>query len=99
MHAVELIYLITTFTSVFTALPQLKQLWRMKNSDEFSLFSWVAWCLSQIAALFYSITIHSIPYLLVNIAWISFYLLMISLIIKFRNNTSTHLVTEEVNIH
>jgi uncharacterized protein with PQ loop repeat len=96
MHIIELIYLVTTFASVFTALPQLKQLWKMKNSDEFNLFSWVAWCLSQVTALFYSITIHSVPYLLVNIAWISFYVVMIGLILKYRRSTPAQLATEEV---
>jgi len=96
MRAVEIIYLVTTFISVFTALPQVKQLLAMKDSDEFNLFTWIAWCLAQVSALFYSISIHSMPYLMVNIAWIGFYIAMISLIIKYRS-TTVKLATEEVS--
>jgi uncharacterized protein with PQ loop repeat len=84
MYTIELIYLATTFISVIAAFPQLKQLWLMKNSDEFNLTSWVAWFLAQLAALLYAISIASIPYLVVNFLWITFYALMIGLIIKYR---------------
>jgi len=97
MRAIEIIYLVTTFASVFTALPQVKQLLAMKDSDEFNLFTWVAWFLAQVAALFYSLSIHSLPYFMVNIAWISFYIAMISLIIKYRGATAK-LATEEVRL-
>jgi uncharacterized protein with PQ loop repeat len=97
MRAVEIIYLVTTFISVFTALPQIKQLLAMKDSDEFNLFTWIAWCLAQVSALFYSISIHSTPYLMVNIAWIGFYIAMIGLIIKYRGATA-ELATEEVRL-
>lgn len=86
MHTIELIYVTTTFVSIVTAFPQLKQLWLIKNSDEFNLLSWVAWLIAQLAALIYAISIASVPYLIVNLLWITFYAFMIGLIIKYRGN-------------
>jgi hypothetical protein len=86
MHIIELVYLTTTLVSVMTAFPQLKQLWLMKNSDEFKLLSWVAWLIAQLTALVYAISIASIPYLIVNLLWIAFYALMIALILKYRGS-------------
>jgi uncharacterized protein with PQ loop repeat len=86
MYTIEFIYVTTTLLSVLTAFPQLKQLWSIKNSDEFNLFSWVAWLIAQLAALVYAISIASVPYLIVNILWITFYVLMIGLIVKYRGN-------------
>lgn len=86
MNTIESIYVLTTLISVITAIPQLRRLWTLKNSDEFNLLTWIAWLIAQLAALVYSISISSIPYLIVNILWISFYLAMIGLIIKFKEN-------------
>jgi uncharacterized protein with PQ loop repeat len=96
MNAIELIYVATTLASVLTAFPQLKQLWLMKNSDEFSLISWVAWLIAQLAALVYAASIGSIPYLIVNILWITFYVLMIGLIIKYRTGGKRELAYVKV---
>ncbi|GAC1390424.1 MAG: hypothetical protein NVSMB46_00040 [Candidatus Saccharimonadales bacterium] len=96
MRPIETIYLITTTASVFTSFPQIRQIYKMKNSDEFSLFSWIAWFISQVAALIYSISIHSIPYLIVNIMWIAFYITMISLILKYLHNAVLTLAHESI---
>jgi uncharacterized protein with PQ loop repeat len=84
MYAIELTYITTSLASVFTAVPQLRKLWSIKNSDEFNLFTWVAWLVAQLSGLVYSISISSIPYLIVNILWVVFYVAMIGLILKYR---------------
>jgi hypothetical protein len=96
MHTIEIIYIGTTALSVLTALPQIKQLLVMKNADEFNLLTWVAWLLAQMAALVYAISIHSLPYLLVNVMWICFYVTMLALILKYRRHGISKLATEEV---
>jgi uncharacterized protein with PQ loop repeat len=96
MHAIELIYVTTTLVSVLTALPQLKRLWVMKNSDEFSLVSWIAWLIAQLSALVYAISIGSVPYLIVNFLWIAFYALMIALIVKYRSGAKREAVYVKV---
>jgi uncharacterized protein with PQ loop repeat len=85
MRIIEFIYISTTLCSVLAALPQLKQIWKMKNADEFNLLSWAAWALAQMTALFYALFIHSLPYLIVNIMWLTFYGTMIGLILKYRH--------------
>jgi uncharacterized protein with PQ loop repeat len=92
MRIIELIYITTTLISVLTALPQLKRLWTVKSSDEFSLSSWVAWLVAQITALVYALSIASVPYLIVNLLWITFYVLMIFLIIKYRDTSKKEAV-------
>jgi uncharacterized protein with PQ loop repeat len=87
MKFIELIYVGTTFASVIMAFPQLKQLWRLKNSDEFNLSTWVAWFVAQLSSLVYAIAIKSIPYLIVNFLWLSFYVTMIALIFKYRKGS------------
>ncbi len=87
MKFIELIYIGTTFASVLMSLPQLRQLWRIKNSDEFSLSSWIAWLIAQLSSLVYAIAIKSTPYLIVNALWLSFYVMMILLIIKYRKGS------------
>jgi hypothetical protein len=83
---------------VLTALPQIRQLLVMKNSDEFNVLTWVAWLLAQLAALVYAVSIHSLPYLLVNIMWIGFYTTMIALIVKYRRQATTKLATETAKL-
>jgi uncharacterized protein with PQ loop repeat len=98
MNALEIIYLTTTSGSVLTALPQVRQLLVLKNSDELNAFSWAAWLVAQITALFYAISIASIPYVIVNIMWILFYATMLGLIIKYRPRGSRRLAPEEVPV-
>lgn len=86
MNTIEFVYVSTTLISVFTAIPQLKRLWILKSSDEFNLYTWVAWLVAQLSALVYSVSISSVPYLIVNILWVSFYLVMIGLILKYRDS-------------
>ena len=99
MHIVAFIYLITTFGSIFTAFPQIKQLRKMKNSDEFNIFSWTAWSIGQVTALIYSITIHSIPFIIVNIGWVTYYVIIMSLIFKYRKGSNIVLVPEKVEVN
>lgn len=89
MHTIAFIYVTASSLSVIAALPQLHQLWMMKDSSEFNLFSWVAWTAAQFTALAYAVSIASLPYLIVNILWVSFYMTMVALILKYRHPAPT----------
>lgn len=91
MNSIEFFYLSTTFVSVMASLPQIKQLWVMKNSDEFNLITWAAWLTSQFAALIYSISIGSVIYITINLIWFVFDLSMYILILKYRHHILKHL--------
>ena len=91
---IEIAYLTATVVSVIAMAPQIKQLFIAKQSDEFSLTTWFIWTMYQIIALSYSITLGSLPFMLTNIAWIVFYTVMLTLIIKYRGNTSQPVLQE-----
>jgi uncharacterized protein with PQ loop repeat len=97
MHIIVYIYLVATFGSIITAFPQIRQLWKMKNSEEFNILTWCAWGVAQVTTLVYSITIHSLPFILVNIGWVSYYAVILSLIFKYRNGGSKVLISEKVS--
>lgn len=84
---IQLAYLVATFASVASGLPQIKQLLITKQSDELSLKTWISWTTCQCVALLYAISLGAIPYIIANVAWIIFYLYMVFLIIKYRPRT------------
>lgn len=84
MQLIEIIYLSSSAVAVLAMAPQIKQLLVTKQTDELNLNSWLAWLGNQVVALFYAISIHAVPYIIINFAWIAFYLIMIYLIIKYK---------------
>ena len=94
MHNIEILYLLGSFASVLAMAPQIKQLLTTKQSDELNIFTWSVWGGTQVIALAYSITLHATPYVIANLAWVTFYAVMLTLIIKYRTKHST--ITEEL---
>lgn len=94
MLSIQTLYLIMSAAAVVAMAPQIKQLLITKQSDELNLGTWVIWALNQCTALIYSITIHSVPFLLANIAWVSFYAVMLTLIIKYRRNVALEIAQQ-----
>jgi len=58
-------------------------LMRAKQSDEFSLSTWVVWLVTQCITLVYVTSIGNKLMMVVSVAWITFYVAMISLIIYY----------------
>lgn len=81
-------YLISASIGVLAMIPQIKQLVATKQSDELSLTTWVTWGCCQVMSFMYAISIHATAYVIVNIAWISFYITMVTLIIRYRKRRS-----------
>ncbi len=84
MQTIEIIYLSSSAIAVFAMAPQIKQLLVTKQTDELSLSTWLAWLGNQVVALFYAISINAVPYIIINFAWIAFYVIMAYLIFKYR---------------
>ncbi|HET7320414.1 MAG TPA: PQ-loop domain-containing transporter [Candidatus Saccharimonadales bacterium] len=95
MRIIVTLYLITTIASVVASAPQIRQLLRMKNSDEFNLYTYNSWFIAQIISLVYAVAIRSIPYILVNILWVGYYIVMITLIVRYRPHGAPVSVNEE----
>lgn len=85
MHFIETIYLLASTASVLAMAPQVRRLLITKQSDELSLFTWSIWTAYQFISLIYSVTIHAVPFLIANIVWLTFYVVMVALIIKYRS--------------
>lgn len=99
MYIIEALYLFATVISVVAMAPQIKQLLKTKQSEEFSLTTWSIWAVYQIIALSYAVTLGSLPFMLTNLAWIAFYTAMLTLIVRYRKNTPQPALqeVEEVN--
>ena len=98
MHFIELTYLIASVAAVIAMAPQIKTLLVTKQSDELNLSTWMVWASYQVVALMYSISLGAIPYLIANIAWLMFYAVMLTLIVKYRKNTPVPVIQEVADL-
>lgn len=98
MTVIELLYMLAAALALTACIPQLRQLMATKQSDEFSLQTWIVWTCAQMMALIYMISIGNVPLVLVNIAWTGFYAYMTYLIYRYRRTTvsSRELIDESV---
>lgn len=69
-------------------IPQVKRLLETKDSDGLSLTTWGTWACCQVMSMIYAISISATAYIIVNIFWVSFYWLMVCMIIKYRKRRS-----------
>lgn len=81
---IEFIYLLASSAAIIAMAPQVKQLILTRRSNELSLPSWCIWCISQMTAVAYGISLHAVPYIVINGIWLAYYLVMVFLIIKYR---------------
>ncbi|HPF30936.1 MAG TPA: PQ-loop domain-containing transporter [Candidatus Saccharibacteria bacterium] len=84
---IEIIFLIIQSATFFASMPQVIRLIKMKQSEEFCIFTWSIWFVSQFASMIYVVSIKNFSLILVNVAWVLFYAVMIVLIIKYRNKS------------
>lgn len=86
-------YITGALIALCAGASQLRQLLVSKASDEFSLSTWFVWLGTQCTALLYTVSIGNILMVAVNCAWITFYAVMVMLIVRYR--TKKPLVSEE----
>jgi uncharacterized protein with PQ loop repeat len=92
MNTIEIIYIVGVMVAICAGLPQIIQLVKSKASDEFSVPTWGMWLVTQCSSLAYAISISNAILVGVNLAWMSFYLIMISLILWYRRRPAYELV-------
>jgi uncharacterized protein with PQ loop repeat len=97
MTIIHLLYAIAATVAIYACLPQLRKLTQTKQSDEFSLSSWVIWLVTQGVAVIYAITISDPLYAVVSSVWLGFYGLMVALIVKYRRQAKLAVVRETVS--
>lgn len=84
---IEIIFLIVQSATLFASMPQVVRLVKMKQSDELSIFTWSIWLVSQSVSLVYVLSINNIPLIIVNAAWVIFYIVMMVLILKYKTSS------------
>ncbi len=84
MNIIFTAYLLAAFVAIGAGAPQLKKLIVTKRSDEFSLPTWIIWMLAQVVQLVYALSVNDKLYALVGAMWLSFYVLIVGLIIRYR---------------
>lgn len=97
MSIIHLLYALAATVAIYACLPQLRKLTQTKQSDEFSLSSWVIWLVTQGVAVIYAVTISDPLYAVVSFVWLGFYGLMVALIIKYRREAKLAVVREAIS--
>ncbi|MEO7904517.1 MAG: hypothetical protein ABIR91_01840 [Candidatus Saccharimonadales bacterium] len=103
MILIEILYTTAAVVAISACIPQVLQLWRLKRSDELNLQSWTTWTFTQMVTLVYVISIGNVLMSVVNLVWVSFYVCMTVMIIRYRRQAggrgpgpvSVHLVGSE----
>ena len=88
--------MIAAFVSITACVPQVAKLYRMKCSDEFQLSTWAVWLMTQLVSLAYVVSIGDTILVVNNVLWVSFYLLMVVMIIAYRPKASFRLRGRQV---
>ena len=81
---IEIVYLTSSSIAVLAMIPQVRRLLITKESDELSLGTWATWGCCQLVSLMYAVSLNARAYIIVNVAWITFYALMVMLIVRYR---------------
>lgn len=84
MTYIAILYMIAAGFSIVASIPQVLTLYRVKCSDEFQLTTWIVWLFTQMISLAYMISLGNLLLIATNSLWVTFYLLMVILIITYR---------------
>ncbi|HRJ06689.1 MAG TPA: PQ-loop domain-containing transporter [Candidatus Saccharibacteria bacterium] len=85
MFIIEIIYITGALVAISACVPQLRQLYVSKASDELSLSTWMIWFLTQVTSLVYVATLANVLMIAVNTVWVGFYAVMVGLIVHYRH--------------
>lgn len=83
MLILSILLTISALVALAAGIPQMVKLIKTKNSDEFNLSTWTMWVATQSVSTAYAISIGDYLLMTINAAWVLFYLVMASLIIKY----------------
>lgn len=84
MHLFEILYMLSTTVSLVSSIPQARRLVIAKRSDELSLATWCAWLGTQLISFAYALSIAQPALIFANIGWLTFYVVMVTLILYYR---------------
>lgn len=84
MTYIAILYMIAAGFSIVASIPQILTLYRVKCSDEFQLSTWTVWLFTQTISLAYMISLGNVLLMVTNTLWVTFYLVMVVLIVAYR---------------
>lgn len=84
MPPIYILYIIASIVGIAAGVPQLRKLIATKQSDEFSLATWLTWGGVQCVSLLYALEVKAMLYAVICVVWIVFYAVIVALIIKYR---------------
>lgn len=82
--SIQTIYLISASIGILAMIPQIKKLLIVKQSDSFSLTTWMVWVCCQVVSFTYASSIGAHAYMYVHATYLLFYIMMVFLIVKYR---------------
>lgn len=91
------LYIVAQSVSMAFTIPQLKKLYEVKDSNGFSLRSYIVWTFSQVVNFIYASYHQQYLWALACSVWVAYQILMVYLIIKFRPTATPQPVTELSN--
>lgn len=84
MYILGILYITAAFVAIGACIPQIVQLVKLRRSDEFELSTWAVWLLTQLVSVAYVASLGNVLMIIANSAWVSFYAVMVYLIIHYR---------------
>jgi hypothetical protein len=94
MLPLQILYIASGFVALSAGGFQLSKLLKKKNSDEFNLGTWLMWTGTQAVSTTYAVSLGDPLLVVMSAAWVSFYLMMSVLIIRY--STSPHTLFKSV---
>ena len=89
MLPLQILYITSGFIALTAGGFQLSKLLKKKNSDEFNLGTWLMWIGTQGVSAAYAISLGDLLLVFTSVAWVTFYLMMSVLIIRFSSSHHT----------
>lgn len=83
---IQIAYLVSSFVAILAMIPQLRQVIRVKHSEELNINTWSTWAGCQVVSLVYALSFNVIAYAVVSAIWIVLYILMVILIVRYKYN-------------
>lgn len=98
MTPFEILYASSTTIAVLASFSQIRQLLIAKRSDELSVATWALWLGTQFVSLVYAASISNHLLMGINSVWVTFYAIMVCLILYYRRSNSRPLALEPVEV-
>lgn len=98
MLVIEPIYIIFVTLSIIACAPQLLQLVKVKQSNEFELRTWIIWFIAQVISTIYLLSLQTYLVALFSTAWMIFYAAMVWLILYYRYKPGGQTVPVKVTV-